>query len=185
MTCLHPVMNEHPLCTRAKHWFPSTPDTSLHVAHWKMHFPSRESSGVSPIYHKTGETQLCSAWARKEKLQCLQFAVFCAGERPLARGAAAESGGDRNAEDGAADVGDREGSAVPGGREAHGCSEASPKASRLGMVRKQSWGWELGLVVFSKLRTCPSPLWNRKSFTAGQNCTCVCPGNCLVVAESF
>ncbi|XP_036260589.1 EF-hand and coiled-coil domain-containing protein 1-like isoform X4 [Molothrus ater] len=51
-------------------------------------------------------------------------------EGPLAWGAAAEGGGDRSAEDGAADAGDREGSAVPGGGEAPGCAAASPTAPR-------------------------------------------------------
>nr|XP_041574695.1 EF-hand and coiled-coil domain-containing protein 1 isoform X3 [Taeniopygia guttata] len=56
-------------------------------------------------------------------------------ERALARGAAAEGGGDRGAEDGATDVGDREGSAVPGGREAPGCSAAPPTTSRLEHIK--------------------------------------------------
>lgn len=88
---------------------------------------------------KGGNSALPSL-GKKGKLQCLQFALFCAGERPVAGGAAAEGGGDRSAEDGAADAGDREGPAVPGGREALGCSAASPAAPRLGMVGEQPWG---------------------------------------------
>lgn len=150
-----------------------------------MYFPPRESAGVSPIYHRRGKTQLCHPWARKGKLQCLQFAVFCAGERPLARGAAAEGGGDRSAEDGAADAGDREGPAVPGGGEALGCSAAPPAAPRLGRVGKQPWDWTLGSVVLSKLTICSPFLWGTKAFSAGQNFTSACAGVCLVLAESF
>lgn len=150
-----------------------------------MYFPSRESSGVRPIYHKRGKTQLCSCWARKGKLQYLYFAVFCADERPLAWGAAAEGGGDRSAEDGAADVGDREGSAVAGGGETPGCSAAPSTTPRPGMVRKQFWDLKMVFAVLSKLKICSSLLWSTKSFTPGQIFTCVCPGNFLVVAESL
>lgn len=40
-----------------------------------MSFPPRESSGVSPICHKRGETQLCHPWARKESSSA--FSLHC------------------------------------------------------------------------------------------------------------